>query len=187
MIRKHIWSVITGLIIRGKDAPYPVLNERSIRATAWLLFAIGISIMRYTIFSGDRIVMHRVVPIFWWHFVISSAWGPAYSPIAWIGQWLVVSQQPEYVWAVQKRFARSLGAVMATIMMILVFIFPSVNVWPLIICIICLLLMRLESAVWLCIGCKLYYALISWWLITQPDNRPACPWGACERKPSKTK
>ncbi len=43
MIKKHIWHIIPDLQIHGAPAPYPVLNERAIRATAWLMFAIGIS------------------------------------------------------------------------------------------------------------------------------------------------
>ncbi len=63
-------------------APYPVLNERSIRATAGLLFAIGLSTMWYSVLTHDRSIMQIVVPIFWLHFMIVTLRGPNYSPIA---------------------------------------------------------------------------------------------------------
>lgn len=184
MIKRHIGTIIPELEIHGKPAPYPVLNERAIRATAWLMFAVGMSVMRYTILTGDRSIMTRVVPVFWWHFVIASLRWPAYSPIAWLGTLFVSGQKPEYVWAIQKRFARSLGAIMASIMMILIFLVPAASIGPLIICTTCLIFMWLESAVGLCVGCKLYYALISRWIVPEPDQRPACPGGACEYRPS---
>ncbi|MBP6086184.1 hypothetical protein KA478_03180 [Patescibacteria group bacterium] len=35
--------------------------------------------------------------------------------------------------------------------------------------------MRLESAVGLCVGCKIYYRLIRKNIIAEPEHRPACP------------
>jgi hypothetical protein len=182
MIKKHIGKLIPDLTIQGKPAPYPVLNERAIRATAWLLFAVWLSIMRYTILTGDRAMMLGVVPVFWLHFVIVTARWPHYSPLAWIGNILVSRQRPEYIWAIQKRFARWIGAIMASVMMILVWIVPQPGIWPFVVCMTCLIFMRLESAVGLCVGCKLYYALIHRWIIQEPDHRPACPGWVCEFK-----
>ncbi len=180
MIKRHIGIIIPDLQIHGKSATYPVLNERAIRATAWILFAVGSSVMRYTILTGDPSIMMRVVPAFWWHFVIASLRWPAYSPIARLGKMLVSWQHPEYVWAIQKRFARSIGAVMASIMMILILWVPGAWIRLLIISMIFLTFMWLESAVGLCIGCKLYDALIRRWIIQEPNQRSACPGGACE-------
>ena len=35
-------KTIPGLVIHGKPAPYPVLNERAIRAGAGMMFALGL-------------------------------------------------------------------------------------------------------------------------------------------------
>ena len=182
MIKKHIWHVISDLHIHGRPAPYPVLNERAIRATAGLLFAVGLSTMRYSVLTHDRSMMQVVVPIFWAHFLIVTLRWPVYSPISQIGKLLVYNQLPERVWAIQKRFARWIGAVMGTTMMLAVFVFSAPWSVLLGICGTCLLFMRLESAVGFCVGCKIYGRLLHKWIITAPEHRPACPGGACSIK-----
>lgn len=180
MIKKHIWKEIPNLTIHGRPAPYPVLNERAIRSTAGLLFAVWLSTMRYTVLTHDRSIMQIIVPIFWIHFMIVTLRGPTYSPIARVWKSLVCNQLPERVWAVQKRFARGIGAFMGTLMMIAVFVFHAPSYVLLSICGTCLLFMWLESAVGFCVGCKIYNRLLHQWYIPQPDHRPACPGGACE-------
>lgn len=180
MIKKHIWHTIPDLMIHGRPAPYPVLNERAIRATAGILFAVGLSTMRYSVLTHDRSVMHVVVSIFWAHFMIVTLRGPNYSPIARVWKFLVSNQFPERVWAVQKRFARGMGAVMGTAMMIATFVFHAPSSVLLAICGTCLLMMRLESALGLCVGCKIYGQLLHKWIMSEPEHRPACPGGACE-------
>ena len=182
-MKKHIWKIIPDLEIHGKPAPYPVLNERAIRATAGIMFAIGLSTMWYSILTHDRSIMHIIVPIFWLHFIVVTVRWPTYSPISWLGRKMVSNQKPERVWAIQKRFARSLGACMGTIMMIATFLFHAPSYVLISICGTCLLLMWLESAVWLCVWCKLYGRLLRKDYIETPEHRPACPWWACEWKP----
>lgn len=180
MMKKHIWAVIPDLEIHGKPAPYPVLNERAIRATAWLMFMIGFGVMMYTLLTKDRTMMYWTVPIFWLHFFIVTLFGPHYAPFSLLWKRLVYNQRPEYVWAIQKRFARWIWLMMASLMMLIVFVFDIRSGVPLIICSICLLFMWLESAVWLCVWCKIYYQAIRYGIITEPDHRPACPWGVCD-------
>lgn len=175
----HIGKIIPGLTINWKPAPYPVLNERGIRATAGILFLIGISVMRYTILTKDRTLLFIVLPLFWLHFFIVTVRWTRFAPFAILGRLLVSNQTPEYVGAIQKRFARGMGLFMATIMMVLVYVVWAGPLWLLSICGLCLLFMWLESAVGLCIGCKIYYALIKKWRIKEPTHRPACPGGAC--------
>ena len=134
----------------------------------------------YTVLTKDRSIMHIVVPIFWLHFVIVTLWWPLYSPVSWIGKYLVSWQKPEYVWAIQKRFARGIWMIMWTLMMLTVFVFDVRGYLPLTICGICLLFMWLESAVGLCVGCKIYYRLVKKKYIREPEHRPACPWWACD-------
>lgn len=180
MRKKTIGKTIPWLMIDGKPAPYPVLNERSIRATAWLLFLIGISTMRYTIFTKDRTALYIVLPLFWIHFLIVSMWWPRFAPFAMIGRLLTSNQKPEYVGAIQKRFARSIGLAMATLMAILVYVLIAPSIALLSVCGICLIFMRLESAAGICVGCKIYYRLIHRGVISEPEHRPACPWGVCQ-------
>jgi branched-subunit amino acid transport protein AzlD len=179
MRNKHIGTVIPWLMLNEQPAPYPVLNERAIRATAGILFMIGISTMWYTILTQDRSILYIVLPLFWLHFFIVTMRWTRFSPFAIVGRRLTSNQKPEYVGAIQKRFAWGLGLVMASAMFIVVYIVDASARVLLSICGICLLFMRLESAIGLCVGCKIYYALIKHWRIQEPTHRPACPWGVC--------
>lgn len=146
------------------------------------MFVVWFATMMYTILTHDRSVMQIVVPIFRAHFAIVTLRWPKYSPISMIAELLVTDQNPEYVWAIQKRFARWMWLFMATLTMIFGVIRYAHGV-PIILCSICLLFMRLETSVWLCVWCKIYYFLIDKWYLKAPDHRPACPWWVCEYKP----
>lgn len=187
MIKKHIWELIPDLIIHNVPAPYPVLNERAIRATAWLMFAIWFAVMMYTILTKDRSILYWILPIFWLQFFVVSLWWPSYAPFSLLWQRLVKNQRPEYVGAIQKRFARGMWLIMATIMMLLVFVFDIRSGIPFVLCGICLLFMWLESAVWLCVWCKIYYRAIRKNIMQEPEFRPACPWWVCEIPKQKIK
>jgi hypothetical protein len=93
-----------------------------------------------------------------------------------IGQWLVRRQQPEWTGAPQKRFAWSIGFVLALTMLYLVVIKGVVGPINLVVCGLCLLLMFFESAFGICIGCWLYNRM-------RPDQAQLCPGGACEYRP----
>jgi len=175
-------SVIPNLKINGVEAPYPVVNERAIRATAGIMFALGFFTLLYTIFHcGDMRVAQFVVPLFTLDFLLKVI-NPLYSPLGFLGRLLTKNQKPEYVGAIQKRFAWLLGLIMASAVSIILFVFQIRGPLPIILCSICLLLMWLESACGICVGCKIYYWLVDKKLIKKPDVNPACPGGVCDIK-----
>lgn len=175
-------TIIPNLKINGIDAPYPVINERSIRATAGLMFAVGFFTLLYTVFHcGDMRVAQIIVPLFTIDFLLKVI-NPKLSLFGIIGRLLVRNQKPEYVGAIQKRFAWLLGLIMASAVSVILFVFQIRGPLPIILCSICLLLMWLESACGICMGCKIYYWLINKKIIKQPDVNPACPGGVCEIK-----
>ena len=179
MIAKDIWQIIPGLEIHGKPAPYGVLNERAIRATAWIMFALWFFTMMYAFFTQDFTLLKIVVTTFFFDFLIKVLWGPKYSPIAFLGKKLVSNQKPEYVWAIQKRFAWTLGLIMSG-SILTISIFLGIK-WalPLALCGTCLGLMWLETSAGICVGCKIYYFLVNKKIIKEPTVRPACPGWAC--------
>lgn len=182
MFAKDIWQIIPGLEIHGKPAPYGVLNERSIRATAGIMFAIWFFTMMYTFFTQDFSVLKIVVTTFFFDFLIKVLWWPKYSPISWLGKIIVSGQKPEYVWAIQKRFAWSLWLIMSgSVLLISIFLWIK---WflPLTLCAICLSFMWLETSAGICVGCKIYYFLVDKKILKEPAVRPACPGGACSLK-----
>lgn len=185
MYKKEIGQIISDLTINGEPAPYWVLNERSIRATAGIKFFIGIVTLLYTFFTKDFSVVNVVLPLFFLNFLILVLWGPKYSPVSKLGSFFVRKQKPEYVWAIQKRFAWSLGLVMSGIVMLLIFMFWITGLFPLLLCSICLVLMWMETSLWICVGCKIYYWLIKKWFLKEPQYRPACPGWACSLNFSK--
>lgn len=179
MYKKHIWEIIPWLKIHGKDAPYPVLNERAIRATAWIMFVLGITTFFYTFYTKDYTGLTIMVLAFFTDFFIKVMWGPKYSPFSMLGKFFVSKQKPEYVGAIQKRFAWGLGLIMASSMIFIAIIFEMRGPLPLSICSICLTLMWMESALGICVGCKIYYFLIKKGILKAPEVKPACPGWAC--------
>ncbi|MCS6983228.1 MAG: DUF4395 domain-containing protein [Candidatus Absconditabacterales bacterium] len=183
----HYGYRIPGLVIDGEEIFYDVLNERSIRSGAGVMFVIGFGTMMYTFLTKDFSVLMIVLPLIFGEFVIRVFISPRFAPLACLGDLLVKNQKPDYVGAVQKRFAWGLGLVMASIMMILVFVVGYQGPRLLAICGTCLLFMRLETSVGLCVGCKIYYRLREKNILPDPGYRPVCAGGVCSIKRPVTK
>lgn len=182
MILKDIWQIIPGLEIHGKPAPYGVLNERAIRSTAGIMFAVWFFTMLYTFFTKDYSLLKIVVTTFFFDFLIKVLWGPKFSPLSFLGKSLVSKQKPEYVWAIQKRFAWTLWVLMSG-SVLLISIFLEIRwILPLSLCATCLTFMWLETSAGICVGCKIYYFLVNKWILKEPAVRPACPGWACSLK-----
>ena len=92
---------------------------------------------------------------------------------------IVAAQKPEYVGAIQKRFAWSIGLMLSTVMILLVYVFEITGLPNLIICGICLTFMFMESAFGICVGCTLYGLLLRFKILAEPQYRPACPGNVC--------
>ncbi len=172
-------KVIPGLTINGKPASYPVLNERAIRAGAGIMFALGFFAFMQAFYLREFIFIEVFVILFFVDFFIKVIVGTRFSPISLIASQIVKKQTPEYVGAVQKRFAWSIGLVLAGAMTVLMFGF-GIQGWPnLLICGICLTFMFFETAFGICVGCKIYASLIRAGMIKEPEHRPACPGNVC--------
>ena len=175
---KTYGQIIPNLEINGQPAPYGVFNERAIRATAGIMFLIGFATLNYTFYTKDFSAANIVVPIFWLDFLLKVI-NPKYSYFGVIGRWIVRKQKPEYVGAIQKRFAWSIGLTLASIMLIFAVGMGARGALPFIICSICLFFMWLETSFGICVGCKIYNFLINKGIIKTPEFKPACPGGAC--------
>lgn len=180
ILQKEIGTIIPGLEINGKPAPYGVLNERAVRASAGIMFLVGMITFFIALSYRDVTLAYPTVILFWVQFFITVFFGPKYAPISVLGRLLVANQKPEYVGAVQKRFAWALGLAMASLMLILTVGFGLRGMTPMIICTICLALMWLETAVGYCVGCSIYNLMIRKSIVPSPEHKPACPGGVCE-------
>ncbi len=168
-----------GLWIDGQRATYPVVNERAVRATAGLTFVAAGTAFFLAFFLGNYTPLKMVTLLATTDFALRLLTGMTpLSPLGLMGTWLVRRQRPEWVGAAQKRFAWTLGLIMSGIVAFLVNT-GRTGTLSASLCIICLTLMWMETALGLCIGCKLYRWLTHSGVIRQPEVQPACPGGLC--------
>ena len=149
-----------------------VLNEREARAGAGILFLIGILSLVNAVALGHIIVTKIFISFFTLDFFMRVL-QPRYSPSLLLGRFFVQNQRPEYVGATQKRFAWSIGLLLAIPMFYLLVIDFQPNPIKVLVCILCLALLFFESAFSICLGCKIYG-------IFKKDPVTHCPGGVCE-------
>ena len=162
-----------GETVEGYDIP--VLNEREIRASAGILFLVLFWSWMLVIFNDNYVLLKCVNTIFFLDFMIRVLVSPKYSPSLIIGRLIVGKQDPEYVGAVQKRFAWTIGLVLASIMFLLLVVMNSYSFITGIICQICLAFLFFESVFGICLGCKFYPMF-------HKENTQYCPGDVCDVK-----
>ena len=159
--------------VEGYDIP--VLNEREIRAAAGILFLMMFIAILTVIFKGDFLLLKYAVTIFLTDILIRVFINPRFSPSLIIGRLVVRNQVPEYVGALQKKFAWIIGIVLAVTMFILLVVVNSHSPITGLICLICLIFLFFESAFGICLGCK-FYSLI------YKEKAQYCPGEVCDAK-----
>lgn len=155
------------------DYAVPVLNERAVRASAGLLFLLGLVAFMNAWLVGNFALTRVFVVLFLVDFSIRLLINPKFSPTLIIGHWVVRKQQPEWVGAPQKRFAWAIGFVLALTMLYLVVLNNVIGPVNLMVCAACLTLMFFEAAFGICLGCKIYNLL-------NQKKAQLCPGGVCE-------
>ncbi len=134
----------------------PVLNEREIRASAGIMYFFMFLAWMLVIFEESFFLIKFVNTIFLTDFIIRVMISPRYSPSIIIGRLIVSGQTPEYVGAAQKKFAWTIGLVLAMIMFLLLVVMNSTSFITGIICQICLIFLFFEAVFGICLGCKFY-------------------------------
>jgi hypothetical protein len=150
-----------------------VLNEREVRAGAGILFLFAMVAFMNAWLTGNFAPTRIFVIAFLIDFAIRVLVNPRYAPSLVLGRFMVRKHAPEFVGATQKRFAWSVGLILALAMLYLVVIERVIGPINLIICATCLLLMFFESAFGICVACKLYN-------LFHRDRAELCPGGTCE-------
>ncbi len=153
----------------------PVLNEREIRASAGILYFFMFLAWMLIIFNENYFLIKCVNTIFLADFIIRVLINPRYSPSLIIGRLIVGGQTPEYVGAAQKKFAWTIGLVLATIIFLLLVVMNSTSFITGIICQICLIFLFFESVFGICLGCKFYP-------LFHKEKTQYCPGEICEVK-----
>jgi len=156
----------------------PVLNEREIRASAGILFLLMFTSLMLILFKGDFLLIKYAITIFLTDFIIRVFINPKFSPSLIIGRLIVRNQVPEYVGAQQKRFAWSIGVVLAIVMFIFLVLVNATSPITGFTCLICLVFLFFESAFGICLGCKIYSMFYK-------EKAQYCPGEVCDVKSKK--
>lgn len=172
-------KIIPGFTIYGKPAPYPVLNERAVRAGAGMMFVIGFFSFMQALYLKEYTYLSYTVLFFFFDFLMKTIVGIKFSPVSRVANWIVRNQEPEYIGAVQKRFAWTIGLMLSGTMVLLVWVFGVRGPVNFLICLTCLTFMFLETSFGICVGCKIYNFLLKKGLIKMPEHKPACPGNVC--------
>jgi hypothetical protein len=152
-----------------------VLNDREIRAGAGLLFVFMFIAILSAIMQANFTLLKYAVMIFLADMLIRVLVSPKHSPILIIGRFIVRNQVPEYVGAVQKKFAWVIGIALGITMFVLINVMNTFSAITGLICLICLIFLFFESAFGICLGCKFY----SW---IYREKAQYCPGEVCEIK-----
>ena len=169
---------IPGFAADGRKLHAPVFNENEVRAAAGLTMAIGAVAFGYAYFAKQYLPLQVVASLFFFEFLIRVTAGIRYSPFGAIARALTAKRPPEWVSAKPKRFAWSLGLAM-TFAMTIITDSGIRGLLPRTICLICLTLMWMESALGLCLGCQIHGLMVRrGWTIRDPAIE-VCADGAC--------
>ena len=159
-----------GEVVPGYDIR--VINEREARAAAGILAMLG-TIIIFVGIGFNHIMVARIYIGFLWFDFVARVFNPRYSPSLLLGRMFVQNQTPEYVGAVQKRFAWAIGWAISFPMVYWFVLQWDITFYKVLICVLCISLMFLESAFSICMGCILYKA------ISKVDPKH-CPGEVCE-------
>ncbi len=133
----------------------PVFNERAVRASAGLLFLVGIIGWMLAITTGNFQPLRGFGALFLLEMVLRLTAGHRYAPMMVLGSLITRWQRPEWVGASQKRFAWGLGFGIAAIGCT-GFGWLGLDGWIMLsLCGLCLTLLFLEAAMGICVGCEL--------------------------------
>jgi hypothetical protein len=139
-------------MIRQRTA---VFNENEVRAAAGLTMVTGAAAFGYAYFDKQYVPLQVVASLFFVEFQMRVTVGLRYSPFGLIAHAMTIGRPPEWVSSRPKRFAWSLGLAIALAMTVITN--SGIRGYlPHTMCLICLTLMWMESALGLCLGCKIH-------------------------------
>lgn len=141
---------------KHSDFERPVFNELEVRAAAGIIFLFAFIAFMNGWVTGNNGPTKIMVSAFFIDFFIRVFVNPRYAPSMIIGRWVVKNHPPKYVGAAPKRWAWTLGFLLAGIMFYLVVLNGMGGPMIVAICGICLGLFFSESAFGICAGCKVY-------------------------------
>lgn len=134
----------------------PVFNEREVRASAGILFLFGILGYVSVWFTGDIRPLQGFAMLFMIDMFVRLFVSPRLSPTLLLGKLFVYRQRPEWVGAPQKRVAWGIGLALAMVSCASLGLLAFPIAVALTLCAVCLVVLFLETAFGICVGCDLY-------------------------------
>lgn len=169
-----------GEYIEGRK--YKVLDERIVRGSSGVMLLIAFIAFIYGFIIKQYIVLPYLTGFLALNFLIAILINPKYSPTVFIS-WLIVRKQSSLpIGAIQKKFAWSLGLGLTTAIFILsLFLLSDESYFEPVcmLCLICILLLYLETVFGICVGCQIYHLAVRLKLIKPPKEKPNCMGDAC--------
>ena len=165
------------------EAGYKILDERVMRASAGIMLLLGFIAFINGFILQNYIAISFISGFLLLNFAIGIFINPKFSPTVFIGKLFVASQSELPIGAIQKKFAWSLGlALAAAIFSLSLFLLNNTLFFQPVcfLCLICLVLLYLETAFGICMGCKLYFLAIDLKLFKKPEVKPNCMGDSCE-------
>ena len=160
------------------------VDEHRVRAAAGLTMALGAVAFAYAYFRQLYWPLQAVSAFFTLEFALRLTLGLRRSPVGLLAGALTRRHAPEWVSARPKRFAWTLGLVMASAMAVITN--SGIRGWlPRSICLLCLALMWLESAAGLCLGCEIHHLLVRRGLATAVASVDLAPAGRSTPAPAE--
>ena len=156
----------------------PVFDERAVRASAGLLFLLGFTGWLNAWYTSDPTLLRAFGALFLIEMTLRLTVSHRVAPAMALGALMVRWQRPEWVSATQKRFAWSLGFVVAALGCLGFGWLGLPLSWMLVLCGLCLSLLFLEAAMGICVGCELQRLFSK----TPPQM---CPGDRCTYTPSQ--
>jgi len=152
--------------------PVRVVNERTVRAAAGLLFFPAVVSFMNALLTANYQPTRLFVIVFLIDMTLRML-NPRWAPSMIVGGWIVRKQTPDWVGAPQKRFAWGLGLLLGLAMLYLMVLNRFMGPVNMLVCASCLTLMFFETAFGICLGCKLYN-------VFNREKAQLCPGGVCE-------
>jgi hypothetical protein len=159
-----------------------VFNEHEVRAAAGLTMALGTTAFVFAYFAKVYLPIQVVTTLFFIEFLVRVLVGFQYSPVRFAVRWMTSRRAPEWASAKPKRFAWTMGLVMAFAMMVI----TNAGIrgaLPLTICLICIALMWMEAVLGICVGCEIHGFLVRRGWATKDPAYEICAHGACSVAP----
>lgn len=156
----------------------PVVNETLVRAAAGMTMVLGAIAFALAFLTKQFVPIRVVTVFFFFEFTARVTLGFDKAPLGILSRLLFGHLKREWVSAAPKRFAWTLGVIMSLAMAVITNA-KITGALPGTICVICLTLMWLESAVGWCAGCYVYGLLRRRGLVSQRDDYEICANGEC--------